>query len=293
MELLKTNQFNVVGTLKSVDLQERTSSKTGNQFVSGSILVESIIKGETNEFVIDLFANKLTADKKPSKLYENYLDLNNLIGKKIDVSGNLSENRYFSEKSNQMASRQTLSGRFIKGVVPNTADSATFSVGGFVVSNLVEKKRKDNSIYAYELTLAQANYREDNLTMFRLQVKPEDTDIVRGIEKTYKVGDTVLISGELNFLVETTTQTIENAFGAPTVKTYQNRYNSFYVTGGSNPEQGESAYSTELIQSLIAAYKAKDVEIKAAADERNASNGSIAEQTPAQPSISARQVSLI
>lgn len=294
-EVLKTNSFRIVGTLVSEDLKEKTSEKTGNQFISGSIIVQSTIDGKKNEFSVDLYSNKMTKDGAPNKMYESYVALKDLINKKIEVTGSIGEDRYYSTTTNQMVSRQSLRGRFVRGVVDTTEDSSEFTVGGFIVSELVEKKRKDETVYAYELTLGQANYREDQAMMLRLQVRPEDAEIIRGIQKTYKIGDTVVLNGTLNFIVETVTQTIENAFGAPTIRTYQNRYSSYNITGGSNPitdvEQG--AYTRDLINSLVSAYKAKDVELKAAADNASAARKDVAEVTPERPAVTHRQVSLI
>lgn len=269
--LLKNNSFKIVGILRDTDVTSKVSARTGKTFASGEINVVSKINNVENIFTIKLLAMEKTQEGATSKLYESYLKLNTLVGKKIEVNGSFAENRFYSVNNSQLVSRQELNGRFIRGVVDSTEDCATFEIGGFIAKSLTEKKNKKDEVYRYDLSIAQANYNEDNLSIFTLHVNPDNREVVNGINNYYQLGDTVLFTGNLVFTEETVVVESENtAFGAPSVRQYVNKQYNYYITGGSNPYTDNAAYSDEVKSALLAAYKANDVKIEAEAKERNA-----------------------
>ena len=288
-KLFRTNTFKVVGRLLNTDVRTGTLKSNGQEYISIDVTVQSTIGCKNNEFEISLFANKLTKDGKPSQLYTSYSKLPELVNKKVEISGDIRENRYFSSNLNQIISTQQLNGRWVRGVADSSADEATYELGGFIVKSLVERQNKAGEVYRYDLTIAQSNYAGNGLSMYTLHVDPSRRDILAGVEG-YNVGDTVRLNGSLNFTVETVTAASNNdgGFGEPVTRTYTNRQRSFFIEGGSAPIQDDTAYDNVTIKTLIDAYKANDVALTA----KGSTSTSAAPAVEDAP-VTRRQTSLI
>jgi hypothetical protein len=288
-KLFRTNTFKVVGRLLNTDVRTGTLKSNGQEYISIDVTVQSTIGGKNNEFEISLFANKLTKDGKPSQLYTSYSKLPELVNKKVEISGDIRENRYFSSNLNQIISTQQLNGRWVRGVADSSADEATYELGGFIVKSLVERQNKAGEVYRYDLTIAQSDYAGNGLSMYTLHVDPSRRDILAGVEG-YNVGDTVRLNGSLNFTVETVTAASNNdgGFGEPVTRTYTNRQRSFFIEGGSAPIQDDTAYDNVTIKTLIDAYKANDVALTA----KGSTSTSAAPAVEDAP-VTRRQTSLI
>lgn len=287
----KTNQITIVGKLVSADVKTGFD-KGGNSYVSTTAVIESVLDGVSNVFEVNFYSKEMTKDNKVSKLYTDYVNLPALAGKKVEVSANFRETRFWSTKNNQMASGMALSGRFVKGALPTANDEATFMVGGFILTALTERVNKNNEIYRYDLAIGQSNYNDTKMSKFTLHVDPSKPEIVRGARQ-YELGSTVLLKGVLHSIEESkTVESSSTAFGEPITKTYTNTIKSYFITAGSDPIKGEEAYSTEVIKSLVEAYKAEDAEIAAKAQNAAAESPAPAVENPA-PAVTHRQVSLI
>ena len=290
--LLKTNTFKIVGKLTAAEVEQKTKTTDGSTYVIVNAVVVSNIGGVENDYEVSFYANQLTADKKISTLFSQYVKMPDLIGKKVEVSGSIRSNRFYSARTDQMANAQTLSGRFIHGVADSIEDSAIFEVGGFLVSALTEKKNKQNEIYAYEVGMGVANYSEDNMSLIILHIRPNDREIINGL-KNYQVGDTFTLNGSLNFITTVVTQedSGEGGFGQKVVRTFTNKQKNFWVEGGSaKVSDPEEAYSSALVRTLTSAFKAKDVEI-----QNNAKTNAKPTAAPVEdaPVITNRQAGLI
>lgn len=287
-KLQHINSFKIVGRLVKADVKTGTSTKNGQAYISATATVQSNVNGETREFEMDFFAWQMTSKGQVSSLYTTYSKMPELEGKKVEVTGSMTENRYFSTTLNQIISTQGLSGRFIKGVVESAQDDAKWEMSGFIAKTLVEKKNKKEEVYRYDLTLAQANYSGSAISMFTLHVDPSRRDIIAGVEG-YEVGQTVKVNGSLNFKVETVTAEAKNegGFGEAVVRTYTNRTKNFFIEGGSAPITDETKYDGQTISDLIASYKARDVELS---EKGKASAPAAVESTA---TITKKQTSLI
>lgn len=286
-KLQRTNSFKVVGRLIHADVKLGNSTKNGQPYVSATATVQSVIDGINCEFEIDFYASQMTGAGKISALYTQYTKLGELEGRKVEITGSIRENRYFSSTLNQMISAQELAGRFVKGVAESVADEGTWEMSGFVAKTLVERTNKREEVYRYDLTLAQSNYSGSAISMYVLHVDPSRRDIIAGVE-AYEVGQTVKLNGNLIFKVETTTkETKEGGFGKGVVRTYTNRQKNFFIEGGSDPIKDESKYDGGTISELISAYKARDVELS---EKGKSKSAPAAEEAPI---VTKKQTSLI
>lgn len=287
-KLFRTNTFKVVGRLIKADVRTGNRKDNGQGYVSVDATVQSTIGGKTNEYEISLFASQMTKDGKPSQLYTSYTKMPELEGKKVEISGEIRENRYFSSNLNQIVSSQQLSGRWVRGVSDTTADVATYELGGFIVKSLVERQNKAGEVYRYDLTIAQSNFAGNGISMFVLHVDPSRRDIISGVEG-YNVGDTVRLNGVLAHTVETVVAASNNegGFGEPVTRTYTNRQKNFFIEGGSAPIADDTAYDNVTIKTLIDAYKANDVALSSSAPASSSSTST------ADAPVTRRQASLI
>lgn len=293
-KLLRTNSIKIVGRLTDAQVTTGNRKDNGAGYISVDATVESVINGVSNEYKVNFYTSQLTKDGKQSKLYDSYSKLSEMVGKKVEIDGEIRENRYWSANLNQLISTQLLSGKFVKGVVESAVDVASFVIGGFLVKTPVEKRNKKDEVYRYDVTVGQSNYKGDGMNMITLHIDPNHREIVSGVEGLYSVGDTVQFSGSLVFKVETVTVEDENtAFGAPVTRTYTNRQNNFYIEGGSNPIADERSYSSDVVTTLINAYKAHDVELQNAASNSAKPANNSAPVNNAAPTVTKRQTSLI
>ena len=291
-DFLRTNNVKIVGHLISADMKTGARKDTGAGYISGNAVVQSVIGGEKKEFEISFYANEQTQDKKVSKLYTSYSKMNELVGKKVEITGELRENRYYSNNAKQLVSAQQISGRFVRGVSEATDDVATFELGGFVVSELTERKNKKGEIFSYSLQLGQANYSGNAMSIFTVSARPSDVDIIKGLQSMYRAGDTVVVNGVLDWVVEVVTKESDNVgFGSGAVHSYTNRMRNFWISGGSKvvEKEEDGKYTQGLIRDLLSAYKNKDVELMNSAKTNSDGDKDFEEKPP----VTNRQTSLI
>lgn len=291
MDLLRTNSIKVVGRLKSQDLKVGNRKDNGAGYISGNAIIISNLDGRDCEFEISFYAAQKTKEGKDSQLFTSYSKMGELVGKKIEVTGDIRESRFFSKNADQMVSSQKLNGRFVRGVAESTPDEASFEFGGFVVETLKEKTNKDGDIYRYDLTLGQSNFSGTGMSRFVFHVRPEDIEIVKGVQ-SYGIGQTVGINGDLRFIVSVVTseRPNEGGFGEAVTRTFVNKQHNFFIMGGTAPitsvEKG--MYPGDVIKSLCNSYKARDVELMSSAKDSGFN-------TPAEKEtiVTNRQTSLI
>ena len=265
----RKNEFKVVGTLVSADVKLGNRKSDGAGYVVTTTVVKVDIAGQRpREFEITFKSNEKTVAGQPNKLYATYSSLPNLVNKKVEISGELSESRFWSDNSGQIISAQKLQGKWVKGVLPTAVDESSFAIGGFVVRELQEKLDKNKNIYRYDLMLGQETYAGSNkLQMITLHVDPTAAEVVRGV-KNYQAGQTVMVTGSLVWYTEMVTREEDSAFGKIT-KTYPNTYKNCFIEAGSNPvKPEEGAFDAATISSLIEAYKANDAVLMQGAEEK-------------------------
>lgn len=285
----KTNNVRIVGTIKGANNLEPKTSAAGEDYVSGTVVVESYVDGVPSLFEIEVYQKRLTKAGTPSVLFDTYVGLKNKIGQKYDISGSLTESRFYDKRNNQLASSYRIAGKWFNPAKITEVDKAEFEVSGFVYKPLTERKNKEGALICYDLEIGQASFNDDKLSIFKFQVDPSNITVLQGIQGHYAVGSTVKFRGNLSCIVEEKTVTEDGGFGVPKVKVYTNTTKRFWITGGDLPIVDGSQYSLADIQKLKAAYGARDIELSAGAQEMVASGMSAIGTGP----VSSRQSSLI
>lgn len=295
----KTNRIELVGTLARVDLETRYSDKMKQKYIRGEISIALTQNGRELLVPVMLSTNEFKKDGTANPFYESYSKLEDCIGKRYSVSGTLTENRFWSIKKGQLMSTNRIKGGTITLADSTMPDVARYSISGFLVSSLVEKKNKAGEIYAYEIAIAQANYNDTMAEVIRLNVEVNENDIVKGVN-TYDVGATVALEGDIVAYVDEKVVETPSAFGSAIVKTYRNKIINFPIKRGSAPitEEGR-VYTNELRTMLIQAYKENDVKIVENAKSRDSakeSTMSVMDAPAAEekaPVVTKRQTSLL
>ena len=102
MDLLRTNSIKVVGRLKSQDLKIGNRKDNGAGYISGNAIIISNLDGRDCEFEISFYAAQKTKEGKDSQLFTSYSKMGELVGKKIEVTGDIRESRFFSKNADQI-----------------------------------------------------------------------------------------------------------------------------------------------------------------------------------------------
>ena len=134
-KLFRVNNFKIVGKLVSADVK-KGFDKSGKSYVSTNAVIQNEVDGKLNTFEVNFYSGEMTRDNKVSQLYTKYVSLPELINKKVEVTGELKENRYWSSNLGQIVGSQQLSGRFVNGVLDRKK-----------VGNIIRSEQVSNDMY--------------------------------------------------------------------------------------------------------------------------------------------------
>lgn len=265
MSLLNTNNCYFVGTLVEVkELKEITYGDDNKEAVSATIVIKSNLENGESLTELRNFTNKYKKDGTINKNYNSILNINSLLNERVVVSGaSIRGERFWSNKTNQLVPAVKYDFNMIRKASINDAeDKAQFEFGGFVARELTEITDTDGNVEYYQITIGQANYKEDNMHMIDFIVGKDNLDAVKAIQKSYTEGSTVSVSGVCSNIVTQITREEEVAFGAPVVKTFTRTDKKLIITSGSAPKEGEGEYTEDAIKTLVDAYTREGIKIK-------------------------------
>lgn len=262
-ELAKQNSFKIVGDLVEVNLETKTSGRSGKDFISGKIVIKSLINGRQQLTEVELYSNKFKQDGTANKLYDTYANLGALLNKRIRVSGELGESRFFSTQNSQLVSTVINRGRYVAPADTGEKDITDFSFAGYIVKPLYEKNSKEGDLVAYEMLVAQANWNNTKPTLIKFTVAKDNKTAIGAIQRLYEKGMTVSVRGTVSVLTEDVEVSEQTAFGEST-RVYHNTYKNYLVQTGSQPLD-KGSYSPQDILELNRAYNDDGIAIETAA----------------------------
>ena len=134
------------------------------------------------------------------------------------------------------------------------------------------------------MTIAQANYHEDNMFTVDFIVDKDNIKAKEVIESKYEQGATVEIAGICKNIVTTVTKTEETEFGEPITRVLPRSDKKLVITQGKPVIVGEGEYSVEAITALNTAYIAEGEAIKAKAATSGDSKPAQETKTPSKKS---------
>jgi len=262
-EVAKQNSFKIVGELVEVNLEQKLSQRSGKDFISGKIVVKSTIEGKTQLTEVELYSNKFKQDGTPNKLFETYATLGALLNKRVRVSGELGESRFFSTQSAQLVSTTINRGRYVAPADTGEADTADYSFAGYIIKPLYEKLSKDGDLVGYEMVVAQANWNNTKPTVIKFAVDKTNKTAITAIQRLYEKGMTVSVRGNVSVVTQDIEKVEETAFGEST-RVYHNTYKNYLIKTGSQPLD-KGAYTPQDILELNRAYEDDGLAIENAA----------------------------
>ena len=210
-----TNKIEIAG--KIIEIEKRTGTKDGVDWISGTVKVET---GKDNIIPIGFYSSALTKDKKPNKIYaslQTVCDSYKTVaaGEEADTividSAQLSENIFFPNPETLIRGFQIQSSFFNRKTVTVGDEHAKFTLTGTIVS-IVDEIKNDLPTGRLVLKLLVVQY-GDKADIFDLVIdKPEAVNYVRNtcseMDKIKVQGD-IIITEELEISEEPT------AFGEP------------------------------------------------------------------------------
>lgn len=210
-----TNKIEIAG--KIIEIEKRTGTKDGVDWISGTVKVET---GKDNIIPIGFYSAALTKDKKPNKIYaslQTVCDSYKTVaaGEEADTividSAQLSENIFFPNPETLIRGFQIQSSFFNRKTVTVGDEHAKFTLTGTIVS-IVDEIKNDLPTGRLVLKLLVVQY-GDKADIFDLVIdKPEAVNYVRNtcseMDKIKVQGD-IIITEELEISEEPT------AFGEP------------------------------------------------------------------------------
>ena len=210
-----TNKIEIAG--KIIEIEKRTGTKDGVDWISGTVKVET---GKDNIIPIGFYSSALTKDKKPNKIYaslQTVCDSYKTVaaGEEADTividSAQLSENIFFPTPEALIRGFQIQSSFFNRKTVVAGDEHAKFTLTGTIVS-VVDEIKNDLPTGRLILKLLVVQY-GDKADIFDLVIdKPEAVNYVRNtcseMDKIKVQGD-IIITEELEISEEPT------AFGEP------------------------------------------------------------------------------
>jgi hypothetical protein len=283
--LLKTNSCYFVGELVEVknlrtgtfNKKDASGKEISDNFVSADIVIKSVIDGQeiTNE--LRNFTAEHTLKGTVNANFKTISNIQSMLNKKVAISGaSLRGTRFWSAKNNSLVPSVKYNFNIIRLARVGEADASSFTFGGFVVKPLAEHNDADGNLDYYQLTMAQATYREDNMQLIDFIVDKDNIKAKSTIESRYPVGTTVEVSGICRNIVTNVTKTEEVAFGDPITRVLPKSDKHLVITSGKEPVVGEGEYGIDAIKALKEAYNKEAEEIKNKALDESATNGGAA-----------------
>lgn len=251
---MKVNRATIVGSVTAIDAID-DFNKAQKPVKRGTLTVKV---GESELLLQFYFAETYNNGNANA----SYNIMNEMaIGGVFSFDCSLEENRFAPrDGSGEIAKSYRLRINFINKLRQGDAEGAGFEFGGVVLSPLKEVV-KDGEIVRYDIIIGQPKYKiEEGFNSFRFNVDPRNTQLVDAVRDNFKPMDTVKINGHILNEVVITEVTEEALFGEDIVKTYQNSF-TFYNISGASRVSDDNIYSEEQINHLIANTKANDAKM--------------------------------
>ena len=213
-----------------------------------------------------------------------------LLNERVVISGaSLAGNRFWSPRTEQLVAATKINFNLInKATSVQTEDKAEFKFGGFVLRELAEKLDAEGNLEYYTITIAQANYSENDMMEVQFTLPKDNIAAVNAIQARYEQGTTVLINGVCQTIVTTHSTTEETMFGEAQTRVSVRSDKKFIIVGGKEPIVGEGEYTVEAIKALNAAYVKSGEKIK----QDSLGSNSKAESAPEQQKAPSKKSAL-
>lgn len=276
-----TNNVDIVGILKEISIEEKTSADGSKEFIVGKATIKVDQKINDNlcecEIPIEMYANKQNKDGSVSKLYpmikayaEKFTSLaacpedEPQKASKVVVKGaQLSENVWFDQQSGTPRSSYRIRSNFLNPYTGSDKDfnqQAVFEITGVILKTEPEIDKDSNETGRLKVTVAVVTY-DGNVDI--IPMIAESPVAIDHINQNWNEGDTVKIAGRIKFSFRTETSEEEVGFGDPIVHSHTVSFREFVICSGSRSGFDEDAsYDASDIAAALEARQARIKESK-------------------------------
>ena len=279
------NIVKIEGILAETDLEEKRFLRNGAQqeAIGGSITIRVNQKIGERDVISDvpvyMFATKLTRKGTMNPAYENIKNIKDNYtsiaasdeehADRVRITnGDIRMNEYYGRSGN-LVSFPRINASFIQRVKETEEfnPKAEFTCTAVVLKQDYELDREQNETGRYLLQTAVVQYGD------KLDVVPfivENKKAINYISSNWESGNTVRMTGRLNFSYRVVRDVKENAFGDPVIDERTISTSELIITGGSEPIEGEGSYDAAEIKNGLAARMASLEEMKNKANTKKA-----------------------
>lgn len=292
----KENIVHIEGILSEISLNYGTFKKNGADIKSIGGFIKIRVNQKINnvdtelEIPVHMFASELTNAGQPNPGYASIEKVMNeyvsIAASDIDhadrvriTRAQIQMNEYYGQNGT-LVSFPRINASFISKIKaeeckPEATFSAIFMIGSKGYE--LDKDGIETSRYKIVGMLPQYGGKVDVIPFYAI-----NPSVINAVSEYWNEGDTVKVSGKLNFSSKTETTIVEVDFGEPTQKTRTISVSELIITGGSaTPLEGDFALNMDEMQAALAERKARLAALK----EKSA-NKPAAKPAPKKPSFS-------
>lgn len=246
------NAVEVIGTLKSKDIVIKESA-SGKKFISGRLVVQSLINEKDHEHIIEVFtmeSSKLFKGVETVMLNYKTIDKDGLdIADRIKVRGTLKLKEYYTQNGN-LVQYNEIRGMIFSRIEKNTIeeDRAIASVETVVqeFTPIIKNQLQTGEYYVNGFTVG---WKSEVIELKNIYVS---SDLAHSFIDLYKPGMTGRLTFNISNIVQQTNQPSINGFGTTvdiedTFTQPIKHETRIEVTGGDLPFIGGREYSNEQI----------------------------------------------
>lgn len=267
------NKVVIEGYLNALDMKD-FNSNDGRLFKRGTmeIAVPDKSNGNLTIVPVKVFLSALKKDGKPNKAFENMNKIekewisiaacgNTEMATKVSISsGQIVENAFIPDDSNDVVSSTEISSMFFNKVTNDFEPNATFQAK-VVIGSMTEELDNEGTPTGRMIIKAMLVQYNDKIDVIQFVVA--NPEAIKFIERSWKETDTVRIAGKVNYSVKREKTVTQMGFGEPVVEEKTRTVKEFIITSGSEAlDIEEGGYNPQEIQAGLQDRKRRLVEDK-------------------------------
>lgn len=272
-----TNNVNIIGILKELDIEEKTTAD-GRAYVQGKAIigVDQEVGGKVveNEIPIRMFSMQKKSDGNPNSIYTSILRMKEEFislsaadepsqASVVSISGgSIRENVWFDKSGIEHLS-YNVETNFMKEVKDkSTEQSAKFELTGVIGNISDEVDNNGDSTGRLKVKLITVGYAG---RVEVIELIAQNPVAVNHIQTNYEKGDTVNLAGIINMTYKVVTWEEEQGFGEPIKRTRTESRRELLITSGSQSGlEEELSYDGDAIKLALEERKQRNEKRKEA-----------------------------
>ena len=269
------NLCTIEGILSEVNLHTGVSKKTNKPYIMGDVTVKTSaeINGQSVdlEIPVKLLANQTKNDGGLNPAYSSIEKIGEMVSiaacgdpNKADrirfESAKIQMNEFYN-RNEQLISYPTIRASFAKKISNDKYNPTAYFSAIIVVGGFKEETNVNGDITGRLIVKGILPQYGNSVDVVDFIVENEAA--IHHISTYWQKGDTVRITGVINFSTITETQVLEMGFGEPQVKHRTKSVTEFLITAGSQGAlDPEFSYEPEVISAALTKRQAYLTELK-------------------------------